>query len=200
MATAADVVNEALALINNQGFVTGTIGNFTDGTVQNVTGTVANALYTLARDLVLSETNPEFARRQITGVPPAGLVAPITPWAAEYTYPSDGIRIRSVMPPASGNGSLADPNDPLPIRAAVAYDANILTPGKVVLTNQQNALLVYTTNIVGEAFWDSDFTEAVARRLANPFAMALAGRPDWARELLIEAERYVAISVENAEL
>jgi phage shock protein A len=60
----------------------------------------------------------------------------------------------------------------------------------VILTNQNAALAVYTTNAMNENQWDSGFAEAVVRRLANPLGMAMAGRPDFARELLEESERY----------
>ena len=71
---------------------------------------------------------------------------------------------------------------------------------KVVLTNQQGALIVYTSNGPPETVWDPDFAEAMARRLASPFAMAIAGRPDFARELLEKSERYSALASENGDL
>jgi hypothetical protein len=40
----------------------------------------------------------------------------------------------------------------------------------------------------------------MARRLANPLAMALAGRPDFARELLQESQQYASIAIENSDL
>lgn len=198
MATGADIVNQALALGDNQTYVTGNFPAFTDGSPENVVGIAANNLYGIARDVLLSQTNPEFARVTITAVIPDALVAPIVPWTYEYEYPDDCIRLRQIRPPGSGDGSLADPNDPQPIRGAVAFDPTIET--KVVLTNQVNALLVYTTSDVAESRWDSDFVDAMSRRLGNPLTMALAGRPDFARELLAEAQQMTAISIENSEL
>ncbi len=63
-------------------------------------------------------------------------------------------------------------------------------PHKLILTNQTVALAMYTSNLATEAMFDSAFAEAVSRRLGNAVAMALAGRPDFARELLQEAESY----------
>ena len=197
MTTAAAIVNQALALGDNQAFCSGTPGSFTDGTTQNVTGAAANILYPIARDTLLRQLNPEFARVTVAGATQA-VVTPVVPWSYEYEYPTDAVRIRQVRPPKTGTGSLADPNDPQPIRAAVAYDP--VPSAKVVLANQQNALLVYTSNIVGEALWDASFVQAMTRMLANPLTMALAGRPDFARELLVESEQFASIAAENLEL
>lgn len=200
MTTGAAVVNEALSLIDSQSFVTGSYPNFTDGTTQNVVGTAANTVYALARDMLLRQINPEFAR--VTAVLSAApsSVTPIPPWAYEYLYPSDCLRARQVRPPSSGVGALADPNDPLPVRAAVAFDPAGAVNARVVLTNQQNALLVYTSNTPPESVWDGSFAEAMSRRLANPLAMALAGRPDFARELLMESQQFAGMALENSEL
>lgn len=200
MASGADIVNQSLALGDNQAFVTGVFPNFTDGTPENVVGQAANKLYAIARDVLLSQVNPEFARVTAAATEPASLVTPIVPWTYEYTYPADGIRLRQIRPPSSGAGSLSDPNDPLPIRGAVAYDPTADIATKVVLTNQQNALLVYTANSIAESLWDSDFVDAMSRRLGNPLTMALAGRPDFARELLAEAQQMASLAVENTEL
>ena len=59
---------------------------------------------------------------------------------------------------------------------------------------EQNAIAVYTSNIPTVDEWDTAFREAVVRRLATPLAMALAGRPDFSRELLTESEQYAQMS------
>lgn len=192
------ICNTALELIKSQDLITG-------GSYPNFVGTppvvsAANVLYGPVRDLLVREINPEFSRITIAGVS-TEVVPPVAPWSYEYIYPVDGLRIRQVRPPLSGPGALADPNDPLPVRAAIAYDSRApLTNQKVVLTNQQNALIVYSSNLPPESYWDADFAEAMARRLGNYFAMALAGRPDFARELLQEAETYSSLAAENGDL
>lgn len=189
------ICNTALELVKSQDLLTG-------GAFPNFLGTpavagAANVLYGPVRDLLLRQINPEFARITIVGAPIPGAI-PIAPWAYEYAYPTDGLRIRQVRPPTSGLGALADPYERLPVTAAVAFDKTNAV--KVVLTNQQLALIVYTSNLPLESAWDPDFAEAMARRLANPFAMAIAGRPDFARELLEESERYSALASENGDL
>lgn len=198
MATAAGIVNQALQNIAAQTYVSGSYPSFTDGTPQNVTGIAANTIYAMVRDILLRRINPEFARLQITATLLSGPGSAIAPWSYEYAYPADCVRVRQVAPPASGVGALADPNDPLPIRGAVAYDPNV--PGRVILTNQQNAVVVYTSNTPLEAVWDAAFAWAMSDLLSNPLAMALAGRPDFSKELLMQAEQFASIAAENAEL
>lgn len=187
------ICNAALELIKSQDLLTG--GNFPNFSGTPAVAAAANVLYGPTRDLLLREINPEFARITITGAPVAG--TPIAPWLYEYAYPADGLRMRQVRPPASGAGALADPFERLPVTAAVAYDNT--AKQKVVLTNQQNALLVYTSNLPPESVWDPDFAEAMSDRLSRPFAMALAGRPDYAREMLEVAEKYAALASENGD-
>ena len=72
----------------------------------------------------------------------------------------------------------------------MALDIISSGPVKVIFSNQTQALAVYTSSDLTENDWDAMFTMAVVRQLANPFAMALEGRPDYARELLAQALQY----------
>lgn len=174
--TSTIVTNEALQQVASQY----QISSLTDGSPQAI---AASVVYNPTVQLMLRELDPDFAR--FTAV--LGLSAaptPVVPWAYEYIYPLDCCRLRQVRPPGSGTGSLSDPNDPYPVKANVAFSIIAGVNTKVVLTNQQNALAVYTSSSVVEAQWDSAFTDAVVRRLANPLAMALSGRPDFAKTIL----------------
>ncbi len=64
---------------------------------------------------------------------------------------------------------------------------------EVIQTTLANALAVYISSTVTEAEWSPTFTDAVVRRLANPLAMALSGRPDFAKELLEQSMRSAAM-------
>lgn len=180
MATAADIVNRALEMIGSQVQVTGSNPTF-DGTVA---GNAAGVLYTPAVELVMRESNPSFARRTAALVAAAG--SPITPWTQKYTYPADCMRMRALRP-ASYSA-----NDPQPVRGAIAFDS--VAALKVIVTNAASALAVYTSNAVVESQFDPSFCEALARKLANPLAMALQGRPDFSRELLAEAQQYESMA------
>jgi len=187
--TAVQVVNEAYQMIGSQVQITGFPP--TDNTAA---AKAANVLYVPTVQLLLREIDPDFARYT---APLTIAVAPPSypPWAYEYLWPSDMLRLRQVRPPGTGTGSLSDPNDPQPIRANVAFDLIADINTKVILCNQPDALAVYTTSDVAEAQWDSVFQDAVVRRLANPLAMALAGRPDFAKSILEQAAQMAQTSM-----
>ena len=172
------VVNEALQFVAAQTTVT----SLTDP--QQPAGIYAAVVYAPTVQLMLRELDPDFARYTAT-LTLSGAATPVAPWAYEYLYPADCVRLRQVAPPANGY----DPLDPQPIRANVSFDIISAVNTKVILTNQVNALAVYTSSTVTEVQWDSSFTDAVVRRLANPLAMALSGRPDFAREILEESAK-----------
>jgi hypothetical protein len=175
MASIAGVVNTALELIASQTTITA----LNDGTPQ---ANAAQTIYAPVVQLLLREIDPDFARLTAAlSLSSAG--TPVPPWAFEYLYPADCLRLRQVRP-AVGSYNV---NDPLPVRSVVAFDIISAVNTKVILTNQASALAVYTSSTPTEAQWDSVFAEAVARRLANPLAMALSGRPDFARQILEEA-------------
>ena len=178
MANQVNVVNQALELIAAQT----TITSLTDG---SPAANAAKTYYTPTVLLVLRELDPMFARKTAALVP-VPVVSPIPPWSDEYTYPSDCVRVRQVRPAAGAY----DLNDPPQVLFQIAFDTVAAAPAKVILANIPNALAVYTTAQVVEANWDDAFAEAVARRLANPLGLALSGRPDLAREMLEEADRY----------
>jgi hypothetical protein len=177
--SSAQVVNEALQQIAAQTQITA----LDDGSPAAL---AASVIYAPTVQLMLREIEPDFARTTVA-LSLSSAATPIPPWAYEYLYPSTCVRLRQVRPPGSGTGSLADPNDPVAIRAMVDFDTIASVVTKVILTNQQNALAVYTSSNVTEAQWDAAFSDAVVRRLANPLAMALSGRPDFAREILMQS-------------
>lgn len=184
MFTNVGAVNEALQFVAAQ----------TQITALNDGSTAANAalvIYNPTVQLLMRELDPDFA--QFTA--PLTLSAaptPVPPWAFEYLWPADCVRLRQIRP-APGDYSAFDPQ---PILAQVAFDVIAATNTKVILTNQQNALAVYTSSNAGEALWDSVFYDAFVRRLANPLAMAISGRPDFAEKILEQS----AMMAQTAEM
>ena len=173
--TVAAVVNTALELIGDQKQITA----LNDG---STAANLATVIYAPVVQMLLRELDPDFARYTHTlSLSAAG--TPIPPWAYEYLYPADCLRLRQVRP-AVGAYNI---NDPQPVRSAVAFDIIAATNTKVILSNQVSALAVYTSLTPTEAQWDAVFAEAVSRRLANPLAMGLAGRPDFAAAILAQA-------------
>lgn len=178
--TSAIVANSALEQIASQSTITA----LNDG---STLAAQINVVYAPTVQLMLRELDPDFARYTAALVLSAA-VTPVSPWGYEYLYPADCVRLRQVAPPSGGY----DPLDPQPIRANVGFDIIATVNTRVILTNQINAIAVYTSSTVTEAQWDSAFTDTVVRRLANPLAMALSGRPDFAREILEESAKMAA--------
>lgn len=170
--TAVTAVNAALEQIASQKFIT----SLTDG---SAAARAASVVYAPTVQLMLREMDPDFARYTFA-LDLSAAVTPVPPWAFEYLYPVDCVRLRQVRPGVGGY----DPNDPQPVRANVAFDLIAGANTKVILTNQPAALAVYTSSLVTEDQWDAAFFDTVVRRLANPLAMALSGRPDFAKTIL----------------
>lgn len=177
------IINEALQLVAAQTQVTANDGS--------PAWNAASVLYAPTVQMLLRLLDPDFARCTVALSSVAGGGGPVITWAQEYGYPVDCLRLRQVRPAAG----TYDANDPQPVRSNIAYDASATNASKkVILTNQSAALGVYTTSNVTEVDWDADFQDAVVRRLANPLAMALSGRPDFARELFEEAAKVAAMA------
>lgn len=171
------VVNAALEQIAAQTQIT----SLGDG---SPAANAASVVYSLTVELLLRILEPDFARLNASLVTLAGTPPPR--WAYQYTLPADCLRLLQVTPTAAVVAGL-DPNDPQPTLFGVNMTA---TPAAVVFTDQgAGALATYISSAITEAQWDSAFADTVVRRLANPLAMALSGRPDFARELLEQAIR-----------
>lgn len=103
MTAPADVVNRALAQIAGQYTVSGTLPTF-NGTPA---GIAAGLLYNPCWQMLLRDQDTEFSR--VTAALVAGGVATY-PWSNAYLYPSDCLKIRSVVP------ATWPANDPQPVR------------------------------------------------------------------------------------
>jgi len=192
MTTSADIVNRALEMVASQVKVTGNDPAYD----ASVAGNAAGVLYRPAVEMLLRQLDPDFARTAASLIAQAnGTLVALTKWTQEYIYPSTALRLRQIRP-AKGD---YDELDPQPVRGEVMADP-LSVPGgpvKVVMTNQANAIAVFTSSAAGvgaESLWDAAFQEAAARRLANPLAMALAGRPDFARSLLEESDQFAQLA------
>jgi hypothetical protein len=186
LTTPADIVNQALEYSGNQAAVTYTSGVWGG---QASAALAASTLYVPTWQMVARQLDPDFARRtNALTLVSSGSLPP--GWTQEYSYPNDCLRLRCLAPPA---GSY-DVFDPQLILGNVALDIIASAPVKVIFSNQTQALAVYTSSDLTENDWDAMFTMAVVRQLANPFAMAIEGRPDYARELLAQALQYEQMS------
>ena len=186
-----NIVNQALLAVGSQS----QISSFTEGTPQaNAASTLFTPRFTaLARSapwncLRQEATLTLLAAAQGTPENPDGTILPLppVPWLYSYQLPSDCLQMRYIVPslPAPNSGVPLFPvntnaatwlQTPGQIPYAVAYstDSNG-NPLQVILTNQTQAVAVYTVNQPNPSIWDSLFEQAMVATLAAWLVPALS--------------------------
>jgi len=147
------------------------------GTPENLNGTVPLPLVPIS-----------------TANPAGSMPLQIVPWLYEYAWPQSCVRLRQVKPPVNspsqgtntvpiwpginmaspgfgGSGSL-DNRVPYQISLDADSAGNQI---KVILTNIEYALIVYTALVDDPNLWDDEFTEAYIFMLASHLVGALIG-------------------------
>lgn len=145
-----------------------------------------------------------------------GLNAPTTwnksipppPWAFEYIYPADCLRPLWVVPQfATGFASGGVPittavtggtpsywNGP-PVRFKVAIDQDSFgNDMRVILTNQDQAILAYIKDVQNSQIFDSQFVEAFVAILAARMINQLTGDKALANAKIQEANRLIEVA------
>lgn len=187
MVSEVDLCNRALAALGTRTTISGIQPS--DGS--NEANTCA-LLYYPVRDALIRAVHWDFCRAQVSlsqlkASTDTNSTCPV-PWSFEYAYPSDCLKARSILPfMVSGNtGSIpltTAPQQPvqginawnMPVRFFIATDKDASNnDGTVVLTNQPNAILVYTRRIVNPDLFDPQFQEALVAALAAHLVPALA--------------------------
>lgn len=173
--TEAKVVNIALARIGQREFI--------DELDENTpSARVANELFGDARDVVFESFPWPFATKRSD-------LALITDgerdgWEYAYALPADCISPRSIY---SGKRSpAADERIPY----ALEHDAT--TSAQILLTDMEDAQLIYTARIETVALWPPSFVDALAWKLASDFALAIAVKPNVAQAMTVGYERALA--------
>ena len=174
--TSADIVNRAILLTGNrQDPVTGSAPTFDD----SAAGVAARYLYPEALNTVARQFEWDFARRMVALTETAN--TPPFEWQYEYLYPTNGIEVWQIRPLTYAA------NNPAPVNYLIGNTLVSAVQTKVIWTNVEDAWAIYNNN-PGPDLWDAGFTDAVVRFLASGFAMALAGRPETASNLLGSAD------------
>jgi hypothetical protein len=141
------------------------------------------------------------------GIPPP-------PWSYEYAYPSDCLRCVYVVPQfttgftsgvpittAVTGGAPAFWNGP-PVRFKIAVD-QIGIDGKpaadgldqrVILTNQEQAILAYVKRVSDPNVWDDQFQQALVAALAGRLVISLTGDKGLAQMKMGEANQYITLA------
>lgn len=186
------VINQSLLAIGSQS----QISSLTEG---SAAANAASTLYT-PRFTALARSAPWNCLRQekqltllaaAQGTPenPNGTTLPLppVPWLYQYAVPSDSLQIRYLVPslPAQNAGVplfstptgsptwLRQGMGQIPYAVAYATDSSG-NPLQVILTNQTQAIAVYTVNQPNPAIWDSMFEQAMVATLAAWFVPALS--------------------------
>ncbi len=193
MATGSNlnIINRALLAIGSQSQVS----SLNEGSAQ---ANAAATLFTPAFESLARSAPWNCLRNEATltllsaaqGTPenPDGTTLPLppVPWLYQYAYPSDCLQMRFIVPslpaPNSGvpifsvntNAATWLPNGgQIPYAVAYATDSNN-NPLNVILTNQSQAIAVYTVNQPNPQIWDSLFQAAMVASLAAYFVPALS--------------------------
>jgi len=205
MTTRTDIVNRALAAISAQADIVNSAENskeavaarlLYDPTRQQLLRAAhwnfarKTATLTLLKAAPGTPENPS-----ATGVAAWTPDFPSPPWLYEYLVPADCQQLRFIVPSIafagagggmSGGGNVnvaaSAVGAMLPQKFVLASDTN--QQGQqvnVVLSNQPQAIAVYTADVINENLWDSCFQEAMVFGLASRFAMTIAGDKSLAR-------------------
>lgn len=129
-----------------------------------------NFHYAIARDFVLSEHAWQFANEEVTlsdvGSPPPN-------WLYRYRYPTDCSTARKLV--YCGNRT---PSRPHPFQ--IRHDD---TGKKSIVTDLEEAVLIYTKRVTDVALYDQYFADLVAANLATRIAMPLTKNPEITTEM-----------------
>jgi hypothetical protein len=118
-----------------------------------------NLLYADSRDALLRAHQWGFAKRHLAlsdvGSPPGN-------WSYRYSYPNDALYAREILQTDTAG-------DPIKFEIALndAYNS------RVILTDQEDAVLVYTYKVTNPLTFDSLFVNALSWRIAADIAMPL---------------------------
>jgi hypothetical protein len=148
---------------------------------ENSVGTVQTGLwYDYSRLRVLKAHDWGFARRRRTLALHGDTISEVSSdplagvWGFRYQYPDDCVASRKIQNPT------APPDDAIPFDIEGSLDGG----EKSILTDQEDAVLVYTWDLHATALFSSSFTIVLSHLLAHHIAFAVTGKRRIAREEL----------------
>lgn len=160
MSSDIEICNLALSRVA----VTQAIASFTERSKE---AEQCRVLYSHLRELVLQEFPWPFAESIVAL---ASLGSPAPGWAFRYRYPADCLKIRNIVQPGFRRALSSD----MEIPYQIGYDAG----GRVIHTDQPEAVCRFTFRVEDSTFFDALFVEALAWRLAMDLALPLTSKPD----------------------
>lgn len=179
MPSQVEIANMALDVIGARS----TIASLNEGTPE---ANAINRQYPNALDSVLRAAHWNFARRQV----PLTLLQDgtnggkvPTPWLYEYAYPSDCLLMRRIMPSVQVTPVAGGTGQPSPVAAMAPPVKFILStdmdasgnPVQVILTNQPQAVGIYTFRNQNTQMFDPLFVQCLAHYLGARICIPLTG-------------------------
>ncbi len=158
-----EIWNMALSHIGVKNFVTGPNEKSQEAAVLSI-------WWLPSLDYVLADHPWPFAGKYAQ----LGLVETVNPeWAYAYRYPSDCVHVRRICDPVGGRAS---PNPP---PFVIGHDDD----GKVIYTDQADAILYYTVRVNEPERFDAKCVEALSIYLASRIANPLTRMPNLGKDL-----------------
>lgn len=191
MTSVADICNQALAEIGARA----TITSLDDPSKE---AAACKIFYDSCRVQLLRAVHWGFARmtQPLTELGNLQAGTSVYPWAYKYAYPADCIRLRYVLcQPPTGytppvGESLFFNSFQMPSRDNRFLVSNDGTQ-RVILSNVQNAIAVYTFDNTDLDTWDSFFGNAMNSALAARLAIAISGNVGMKQQFEAEAAQSI---------
>lgn len=133
------------------------------------------------------------------------LPVPPIPWLYAYAYPSDCLDVRYIVPSFPTNAGSSTPDTPinnaaatwLPNGGQIVYKVQTVLDSHqqsvlCILTNQDLATCVYTTNLQNPSTWDSLFQEGMVASLGAYLVPALSLSLPLMQASIATAEKAIA--------
>jgi len=124
-----------------------------------------------SRNQVLEDFNWPFARKRQT----LALLTEAAPdeWSYKYAYPSDAVKARWIVNPVGKEA------DAIPFTVETVIDGS----SKCILTDLENASLIYTFDQTDPALFSSKFIDALSYRVASNIAFQITGDPELSKQV-----------------
>lgn len=136
-------------------------------TEQSKEGKLCRIIYPLAVDTVLREFPWNFATRRVSLAQVSG--ATCTNWEYVYAYPTDCLRIDSIVVEGSRMPTIG---------YKVQYEVGFDGTQKVIFCDSDSVEIIYRSRVEDFQVWDPCAVSALAWYIASELAMPLASKPD----------------------
>lgn len=128
---------------------------------------LCNQIYDDVRDAVLRGFDWSFATKRLTL---SLLTETAVGWLYVYTYPPDCHKAREIY-----NANQSDNTAGIEATPAITYEIALSSTDnkRVILTDQEDAVLIYTAKVTDTNLFGADFEDALTFKLAAELAMPL---------------------------